>query len=72
MEHTHEMERWRLELELHKLRDEISALMFLEARLTDYLHAHRIGGPAMAAGALASLQTAHAAYIRDRYPDDRP
>lgn len=72
MEHTHEMERWRLELELHKLRDEISALMFLEARLTDYLHAHRIGGPAMATGALASLQTAHAAYMRDRYPDSRP
>lgn len=78
MEHTNEMERWRLEIELDRLQTELAEARLVLARV-DELHHLLQGANATdderwrAIGkALLRLSETYTTWARNRYPDGRP
>lgn len=71
-EDTNERERWRLEARVDQLSAELSELRFIVAALDDIINLRQRGYTQQAAALLDDLQRNRIAFLRDRYPTDRP
>ena len=69
---TNERERWRLEARVDQLSAELSELRFIVAALDDIINLRQRGYTQQAAALLDDLQRNRIAFLRDRYPTDRP
>ena len=69
---TNERERWRLEARVDQLTAELSELRFIVAALDDIINLRQRGYTQQAAALLDDLQRNRIAFLRDRYPTDRP
>ena len=71
-EEINERERWRLEARVDQLTAELSELRFIVAALDDIINLRQRGYTQQAAALLDDLQRNRIAFLRDRYPTDRP